>query len=107
MHYRPPACPTVSADLLAQWLGYANAAQFQNASRKLIAEHGFPKKLPGVRCWSRTAVLQWIERQGGADPALAVAGAPLLDVDDDYLEATRKDLEKFYAGDGFHQEAAE
>lgn len=101
MRYTPPACPTVSADQLAQWLGYANAAGFQNASRKLIAQHGFPRKLPGVRRWSRDAVLQWIARQGGVDPAHAISGAPVLEVDDTLLEQTRKDLERLYANDGF------
>lgn len=106
MPYKPDTtCPTVSAELLAEWLGYAGAPNFQNASRKLIAEHGFPRKLPGLRLWSRAAVLQWIERCGGADPAISLAGAaafdPVLDPGFDHIEAARQDLERLYAGDGF------
>lgn len=93
--------PTIDPDELALWLGYASGDRFQNATPALIKTHGFPKKLPGVKRWSRKAVLQWIERQGGVDPAMAVSGAPLLEITDDYLEQTRKDLENLYAGDGF------
>lgn len=99
--------PTIDTEELAQWLGYANGAKFQNGAPALIKSHGFPRKLPGVKRWSRKAVLQWIERQGGVDPARAVSGAPMLEISDDYLEQTRRDLENLYAGDGFRQEAAE
>ena len=108
MPYKPDTtCPTVDAVELAEWLGYSGPVGFQNASRKLILEHGFPRKLPGVRRWSRAAVLQWIERQGGAERAAARAVTPLLDPTDDDIELARKDLERLYANDGFRREAAE
>lgn len=88
--------PTIDPEELAQWLGYANGDRFISATRALISTHGFPRKLPGVKCWSRKAVLQWIERQGGVDPAMAISGAPLLDPDDHDLDALRRDIEARY-----------
>lgn len=103
--------PTIDTMELAGWLGYQTGERFQNAAPALIKTHGFPRKLPGVKCWSRKAVLQWIERQGGVDPAMAVSGAPFLEIDEDYLDQTREELERLYAGDGFQSgrisEAAE
>jgi hypothetical protein len=90
--------PTIDADELALWLGYASGKNFQDASRKLITEHRFPKKLPGLRLWSRKAVLQWIERQGGVDTALTLAGAPTLEPTDEDFEEIRRELERTYAG---------
>lgn len=103
----PTTSPTIGPDELYAWLGYATPASFQNAARGLSERHNFPPKLAGRPIWCRTAVLKWIARQGGAEPVAALATAPLLEIDDDYLEQTRKDLERLYAGDGFHQEAAE
>ncbi|MBT56204.1 MAG: hypothetical protein CMF72_22735 [Mameliella sp.] len=88
--------PTIDTDELARWLGYASGPKFQNAAPALIKSHGFPRKLPGVKCWSRKAVLQWIDRQGGVDPAMAISGAPLLDPEDHDLEALRRDIEARY-----------
>lgn len=88
--------PTIDTEELAQWLGYANGAKFQNGAPALIKSHGFPRKLPGVKRWSRKAVLQWIERQGGVDPAMAVSVAPMLDPDDMDLDALRRDIEARY-----------
>jgi hypothetical protein len=103
--------PTIDTEELARWLGYASGPKFQNAAPALTKSHGFPRKLPGVKRWSRKAVLQWIERQGGVDPARAVSAAPLLEIDDEMLERTRRDIERTYANDGFLQitigEAAE
>lgn len=90
--------PTIDPAELADWLGYASADRFTNATRTLISKHGFPRKLPGVPRWSRTAVLQWIERQGGVDRALSLAAAPTLEPSDEDFEEIRKDLERTYLG---------
>lgn len=90
--------PTINAQELADWLCYASTAAFQNAAPRLIAEHGFPRKLPGRPIWSRKAVLQWIERQGGVEPAVSRATAPVLDIGEDEFETIRKGLEARYVG---------
>ena len=92
--------PTIDTTELAQWLGYKDGDKFVSASRALINTYSFPRKLPGIKCWSRKAVLQWIERQGGVDPALALSGAPMLEPSDVDLEDLRRDIERTYASGG-------
>lgn len=54
-------------------LGIAEGT-FDKHRRRLEAEHGFPRKLPGFGLWSIAAVTDWVRRNAGTyDPVPAVA----------------------------------
>jgi hypothetical protein len=55
--------PVLSGTDVAAMLGYRSAAGFYTRRLALEAE-GFPRKLPGLNGWSRTAILRWIDTNG-------------------------------------------
>lgn len=55
--------PTLSAAEVAGMLGLS-PSQFYRRARLLRRVHGFPSPLPGLRRYSRAAVLEWIDSGG-------------------------------------------
>lgn len=79
--------PVMSGAEVAAMLGYKSAPGFYTRRLALEAE-GFPKKLPGLNGWSRTAILRWIDTNG---ETYRLADG------DDRIDAAARALEQEYA----------
>lgn len=81
-HVLPELPAVLETGEVAVLLRYGSSNAFLNNLKKL-QQRGFPGRLPGMRSWSRAAVLRWIETNGEtylpADLAAddAAAGNPL------------------------------
>lgn len=76
-----PAREFVTAETVAQLIGFSGGPAFLRERHRLETQEGFPEPLPTCRrpmTWRRSAVAAWVDQLGTADMPPATYGNVVL-----------------------------